>query len=74
MKVRSEASRNGQSLAVELTDEDGREIKPDWDMLSLNTRVMELQKHADKLVVIWMARNELISKEYGKQRLTELSE
>ena len=73
MKVRSEASKNGQSLAVELTDDDGAEIRADWSALPLNTRVALLQKHADKLVVVWMARNGLISEEFGKQRLKELS-
>ena len=73
MKVRSEASKNGQSLAVELTDDDGAEIREDWGDLPLNARVSLLQKHADKLVVMWLARNELISMEFAKQRLKELS-
>lgn len=73
MKVRSEATRNGQSLAVELDDMDGEiQFGENWDRMTLNERAVALQKHADKLVVVWMVRNELISREYGEQRLKEL--
>lgn len=73
MKVRSEASRGGESLAVELADSDGAQMFAEWANWSVNRRTQELQKAADRLVVVWMVRNGLITQEFGKQRLGELA-
>lgn len=75
MNVRTEAAGpNGRSIAVELSDEDGRASFPDWDRLVTNDRFRKLSAKADSLVVFYLARENIVTPEYARQRIAALKE
>lgn len=75
MNIRSEAAGpQGRSVAVELTDDDGRLAFPDWDDMALNDRFRRLSAKADTLVVFYLARENIVTPEYARQRIAALKE
>ena len=74
MKVRSEITRNGSSLEVELDDLDGTaQYYTQWAGWTHAEKLTKLQKLADFHVLQWASRNDLLSEDYVRQRIKELT-
>jgi hypothetical protein len=75
VNVRTEAAGpNGRTIAVEVNDQDGRESFPDWDSMSINDRFRRLSAKADSLLVFYLARENIITPEYARQRMAALKQ
>lgn len=57
---------------VGLNENDGAQLFPEWKSWSWGTRMQNLQKRADILVVKYMLENDAITLDYAKQRIKEI--
>ena len=74
MNVRTEASspNGGRSIAVELSDADGELEWDDWAQMAVPERFRRLSARADMLLVVYLARENMITPEQARQRLATL--
>jgi len=74
MRVTTGTTCEGRTIEVTLDDDDGRlaEGSEEWAVMSVADRFRVLARDADELVIYYLCKEHLISKEYAQQRIREI--
>ena len=74
MRITCGTTYEGRTIEVTLDDDDGRlaEGSEEWAVMSVADRFKVLARDADELVVFYLAKEHIISKEYAAQRIREI--